>query len=89
MLLKSVLQTYLSVFVVPKTLVAYFLDLPLSIFLKIKCVLIFIVTTEKPIQAQICQVKKSDRGDSYKKKTSWQLRELKLIDAKCTGSKVL
>ena len=32
-------------------------------------------------------MKKADRGDSYKKKTSWALRELKEIDAKCSGNK--
>ena len=41
------------------------------------------VTTEKPIQALVYQVKKLDRGDnSFKKKLSWGLRELKFLDAK-------
>ena len=40
------------------------------------------VTTEKPIQAHIYQVKKQDRGDTFKKKLSWSLRELKVLDAK-------
>ena len=45
------------------------------------------VTTEKPIQALIYQVKKADRGDVYKKKTTWALRELKQLDAKCSGNR--
>ena len=40
------------------------------------------VTTEKPIQAHIYQVKKQDRGDTFKKKLSWALRELKVLDAR-------
>ncbi|GFQ88887.1 exocyst complex component 1 [Trichonephila clavata] len=39
------------------------------------------VNNEKPSLITICQVKKSDR-ESYKKKSSWQLRELKLVDGK-------
>ena len=45
------------------------------------------VTTEKPIQALICEVKKSERGDSYKKKLSWALRELRVLDAKYVNGK--
>jgi hypothetical protein len=44
-------------------------------------IFIYIVTTEKPIQALVVQVKKSDR-ESFKKKVSWGLRQLKLLDAK-------
>lgn len=39
------------------------------------------VSTDKPILVTINQVKKSDK-DSYKKKTSWPLRDLKLVDGK-------
>ncbi|XP_074649870.1 exocyst complex component 1-like [Tubulanus polymorphus] len=40
------------------------------------------VTTEKPVQATIYQVKKSEKVDSYKKKCQWPLRLLKLVDGK-------
>lgn len=46
------------------------------------CFMMFPVTTEKPIQALVVQVKKSDRGDSFKRKLSWALRQLKVFDAK-------
>ncbi|KAG1710458.1 Exocyst complex component 1 [Nymphon striatum] len=39
------------------------------------------VTIEKPIQATIYQVKKSDK-DNYKKRLQWPLRELKTVDGK-------
>ena len=35
-----------------------------------------------PITALIYQVKKSDKGENYKKKASWMLRELKVLDGK-------
>lgn len=40
------------------------------------------VTIDSPIQAHIYQLKKTDKGDSYKKKLSWLLRELKVVDGK-------
>lgn len=40
------------------------------------------VTIDSPVQAHIYQLKKTDKGDSYKKKLSWLLRELKLVDGK-------
>ncbi len=41
------------------------------------------VTQEKPIQALIYQVKKTEKGDNnFKKKLAWALRELKILDAK-------
>ncbi|XP_019646836.1 PREDICTED: exocyst complex component 1-like [Branchiostoma belcheri] len=39
-------------------------------------------TTEKPVQVSIVNVKKSDKGDTYKRRQTWQLRELKLVDGK-------
>lgn len=45
------------------------------------------VTTEKPIQANICEVKKSERGDIFKKKLSWALRELRFVDARYSQNK--
>ncbi|ELT89930.1 hypothetical protein CAPTEDRAFT_229168 [Capitella teleta] len=39
------------------------------------------VTTEKPIQALVVQVKKSEK-ENFKKKFSWGLRQLKVLDAK-------
>lgn len=46
-------------------------------------IVLFIVTTEKPVQTYIYQVKKSEKGDNnFKKKLQWSLRELKFIDGK-------
>ena len=42
-----------------------------------------LVTTEKPIQAKIYQVKQSEKVENlFKKKTQWELRELKVLDGK-------
>ena len=38
-----------------------------------------------PIQPRVYQVKKSDKGESYKKKLTWLLRELKTVDGKSTN----
>lgn len=46
------------------------------------------VTTEKPVQATIYQVKKQDKGDAFKKKASWPIRQLKVFDAKYTNKEV-
>lgn len=40
------------------------------------------VTKEKPVQAQVYQVKKADKGELYKKKASWMLRSLKTVDGR-------
>eukprot|EP00058_Branchiostoma_floridae_P002296 XP_002587784.1 hypothetical protein BRAFLDRAFT_92229 [Branchiostoma floridae] len=39
-------------------------------------------STEKPVQVSIVNVKKSDKGDTYKRRQTWELRELKLVDGK-------
>lgn len=46
------------------------------------------VTTEKPVTATIYQVKKQDRGDVFKKKASWPIRQLKVFDAKFINKEV-
>ncbi|XP_064608432.1 exocyst complex component 1-like isoform X2 [Liolophura sinensis] len=40
------------------------------------------VSKEKPVQAQVYQVKKADKGELYKKKASWTLRSLKTVDGR-------
>ncbi|XP_013397565.1 exocyst complex component 1 isoform X1 [Lingula anatina] len=40
------------------------------------------VTTEKPVQVKIYQLKKSEKGETYKRKQTWELRELKTVDGK-------
>lgn len=40
-----------------------------------------VVSTDKPVRVTICQVKSSDK-DLYKKKNSWALRDLRLVDAR-------
>lgn len=44
------------------------------------------VSIEKPVQVSVYQIKKSDK-DVYKKKMSWHLHELKLLDGKDADSK--
>ena len=44
------------------------------------------VTTVKPETVSVYQVKKTDK-DTYKKKASWRLRDLKIVDGK-DGTKV-
>ncbi|XP_055958855.1 exocyst complex component 1 [Patella vulgata] len=39
-------------------------------------------TTDSPIRVFIYQVKKTDRGDAYKKKLSWLLRDLRNVDGR-------
>lgn len=46
------------------------------------CFLCAAVTTEKPVQVTLYKVKKSEKGDQYKKKASWALRQVKCLDAK-------
>lgn len=56
---------------------------------KIDAILIFVVvvSTETPVQARVYQVKKADKTEAYKKKVTWLLRELKVVDGK-SSSKV-
>lgn len=49
---------------------------------KIALLLHLIVTTERPVQVNVVKVKKSDKGDFYKRQTAWALRDLAVVDAK-------
>lgn len=40
------------------------------------------VTTERPVQVKVVKVKKSDKGDFYKRQMAWELRDLTEVDAK-------
>lgn len=40
------------------------------------------VTTERPVQVKVVKVKKSDKGDFYKRQQTWELRDLTEVDAK-------
>lgn len=40
------------------------------------------VTTERPVQVKVVKVKKSDKGDFYKRQQTWELRDLIEVDAK-------
>ena len=44
-------------------------------------------TVETPPKVYIYHVKKSDRGDGYKKKMAWLLRDLRILDGR-TAEKV-
>ncbi|XP_015480782.1 exocyst complex component 1 isoform X1 [Parus major] len=49
---------------------------------KRNCFLCATVTTERPVQVNVVKVKKSDKGDFYKRQTAWALRDLAIVDAK-------
>uniref|UniRef100_A0A4W3INK8 Exocyst complex component 1 n=1 Tax=Callorhinchus milii TaxID=7868 RepID=A0A4W3INK8_CALMI len=49
---------------------------------KKNCFLCATVTTERPVQVNVVKVKKSDKGDFYKRQTAWVLRDLAVVDAK-------
>lgn len=57
-------------------------------YLKVECRLRIIfsfsipVTTERPVQVKVVKVKKSDKGDFYKRQMAWELRDLAEVDAK-------
>lgn len=60
---------------------------------KFSCRLSIKVTTERPVQVKVVKVKKSDKGDFYKRQQTWELRDLTEVDAKdaskvCTSSQV-
>lgn len=43
------------------------------------------LSTETPVQARVYQVKKADKTEAYKKKVTWLLRELKVVDGKSSS----
>uniref|UniRef100_A0A8C1SNU9 Exocyst complex component 1 n=1 Tax=Cyprinus carpio TaxID=7962 RepID=A0A8C1SNU9_CYPCA len=49
---------------------------------KKNCFLCATVTTERPVQVKVVKVKKSDKGDFYKRQMAWELRDLTEVDAK-------
>uniref|UniRef100_A0A8D1W8W8 Exocyst complex component 1 n=1 Tax=Sus scrofa TaxID=9823 RepID=A0A8D1W8W8_PIG len=49
---------------------------------KKNCFLCATVTTERPVQVKVVKVKKSDKGDFYKRQAAWALRDLAVVDAK-------
>ncbi|KAM3831738.1 exocyst complex component 1 isoform 6-T6 [Vipera latastei] len=49
---------------------------------KRNCFLCATVTTERPVQVRVIKVKKSDKGDFYKRQIAWELRDLTVVDAK-------
>ncbi|KAG7488858.1 hypothetical protein MATL_G00038950 [Megalops atlanticus] len=49
---------------------------------KKNCFLCATVTTERPVQVKVVKVKKSDKGDFYKRQVAWELRDLTEVDAK-------
>lgn len=54
-------------------------------YTKIVCLKLCIphsVTTERPLQVKVVKVKKSDKGDFYKRQQTWELRDLTEVDAK-------
>ena len=59
------------------TIVLFLFKTKFLVFLFISCV----VTTVKPETVSIYQVKKTEK-DTYKKRTNWRLKDLKLIDGK-------
>ncbi|XP_043918414.1 exocyst complex component 1 [Protopterus annectens] len=49
---------------------------------KKNCFLCATVSTERPVQVNVVKVKKSDKGDFYKRQIAWPLRDLTVVDAK-------
>uniref|UniRef100_A0A8C2ZSB6 Exocyst complex component 1 n=1 Tax=Cyclopterus lumpus TaxID=8103 RepID=A0A8C2ZSB6_CYCLU len=49
---------------------------------KKNCFLCATVTMERPVQVKVVKVKKSDKGDFYKRQQTWELRDLTEVDAK-------
>ncbi|CAL8306958.1 unnamed protein product [Lota lota] len=49
---------------------------------KKNCFLCATVTMERPVQVKVVKVKKSDKGDFYKRQITWELRDLGEVDAK-------
>uniref|UniRef100_A0A673GVJ5 Exocyst complex component 1 n=1 Tax=Sinocyclocheilus rhinocerous TaxID=307959 RepID=A0A673GVJ5_9TELE len=49
---------------------------------KKNCFLCATVTTERPVQVKVVKVKKTDKGDFYKRQMAWELRDLTDVDAK-------
>uniref|UniRef100_A0A672QY56 Exocyst complex component 1 n=1 Tax=Sinocyclocheilus grahami TaxID=75366 RepID=A0A672QY56_SINGR len=49
---------------------------------KKNCFLCATVTTERPVQVKVVKVKKTDKGDFYKRQMAWELRDLTEVDAK-------
>ncbi|MEE6461969.1 hypothetical protein FKM82_001458 [Ascaphus truei] len=49
---------------------------------KKNCFLCATVTTERPIKVNVVKVKKSDKGDLYKRQLGWSLLDLTVVDAK-------
>lgn len=41
-----------------------------------------LVTTERPVQVKVVKVKKTDKGDFYKRQMAWELQDLTEVDAK-------
>lgn len=44
----------------------------------------FTVTSEKPVICKIHIIKKAEKGDGYKRKSTWELSDLKSVDGKIT-----
>uniref|UniRef100_A0A3Q3W369 Exocyst complex component 1 n=1 Tax=Mola mola TaxID=94237 RepID=A0A3Q3W369_MOLML len=55
---------------------------------KKNCFLCATVSTERPVQVKVVKVKKSDKGDFYKRQQTWELRDLMEVDAKDASKKV-
>ncbi|KAK3099143.1 hypothetical protein FSP39_000104 [Pinctada imbricata] len=55
------------------------------VIVQIRLSFIVALSTETPVQARVYEVKKADKGEVYKKKYSWLLRELKVVDGKSSN----
>ena len=56
------------------------------------CYFMFIfilVTSEKPVICKIHIIKKAEKGDGYKRKSAWDLSDLKSVDGKITSAQGL
>ena len=47
------------------------------------------MTSEKPVICKIHIIKKAEKGDGYKRKSTWELSDLKSVDGKITSAQGL
>lgn len=73
-------QVTLNYLLIPVKHLIVALYVSIDFLLSIK--LLSLVTTERPVQVKVVKVKKSDKGDFYKRQMAWELRDLTKVDAK-------
>ena len=47
------------------------------------------MTSEKPVKCKMHIIKKAEKGDGYKRKSTWELSDLKSVDGNITSAQGL